>query len=306
MDNADLANQVLRVDWSDTNSCSYSNKTSEWTFQPDTTGSDPGAWTQTINATMSFKFNGTRVSVYGTNPPGGNWSRYDTAMGTYQIDGDQSVGFNIPGTKSRPDDQEGTAGRINEHMFTTGLVSGGKEHEMIISYSGSQDTQSPQVLWINYFYVENDYKLVEPEKNPVEPKKRATSVGSIAGGVLAGVFGLVAIGGLLWLIRRRRRRRGGPRELHDGSWDDTPSNSVSEAWTGRPLQDSQSPTATVAAQSTSRKISTENFASMKRAQREVINGQSRQERDSGFRYGTPETAENSSGTATIPPAYTRE
>ncbi|KAL0061003.1 hypothetical protein AAF712_012176 [Marasmius tenuissimus] len=293
LDNADLTKQTLKVDWSETQSCSYDNKTGQWKAMRG--DFDLGVQTRELNATMSLKFNGrSNVSVYGANAYGANRTRLDSTTGTWQIDNNHPAQeFTIPGSKGSPEDQTTVVGRANQHLFTTGLVDGEGEHEMVIRYSGSRDTESPQFLYINYFYVENDSK-------PVEPEERTVPVGAIAGGVLGGVFGLIAIGGLVWFMRRRRRRKTDHREVHDGRWSGLSSNAIPEVWSGEPLQEPWSPTA----RGTVEYTPIEPLTPVDYEQREVIHGHGYGESDRGARYAALHTSNGSQETATTPPAYT--
>ncbi|KAK1217431.1 hypothetical protein PQX77_019894 [Marasmius sp. AFHP31] len=309
LETANTTKQVLKVDSSDSRSCLYSNGDSEWH-----TGNgnfDSVNWTVTPNASMTFKFNGesafkrTSVSMYGLNA-GQNSTPLEDSSGSYSIDDSPPIPFIIPGTKAAPQDSGSQIVWANQLMFENTSLGGENEHKMAISYTGT-GTNTSQMLVIDYFYVANDGAVVSGNPpGPVEPEKRALPTGGIVGGILGGVFGLIVIGGLLWFIRRQKRQRGGPRELPREDWDDEPYNTMSEVWTGQPLRDSHFSAATGAAQSTSEEPSAVNFASMKRAQQEVINGQSRQEQDSGFRYTIVHSTDIPPGTATIPPAYTPE
>ncbi|KAL0057027.1 hypothetical protein AAF712_016354 [Marasmius tenuissimus] len=310
LDNASITKQVLKVDSSDIKSCSYHNDSEEWhIFHKDF---DSGiSWTQSPNAVMSFKFTGTSVSVYGINF-GSDPIRWDSTTGSYSIDGGQSILFEIPGTKPPPGLSTKVVARENQPYFETGLVNSG-EHEMIITYHGN-GTGNPQRLGIDYFYVANNGVEVngnfsgtgEPGPGPKERADHKVPVGAVVGGILAGIFGLIAFGGMTWLVKRRKRRRGGPREWQGQQQDEAPPSTMSGAWSIEPLEDLRSPTGSGASRYTSGELLAANFASMKHAQREVINGQSRQEHDSGFRYTALHNAAAPPGIDLIPPAYTPE
>ncbi|KAK1227588.1 hypothetical protein PQX77_009406 [Marasmius sp. AFHP31] len=304
LETANMTKQVLKVDSSDSRSCFYSNSSKEWYIEMG--DFDSVSWTVTPNASMSFKFNGTSVSMYGINARLDGTTALNSSAGSYSIDGNPPIPFVIPGTKAAPQDAGSRDAWANQLMFENTSLSSENEHEMAIYYNGT-GTNTSQMLVIDYFYVANDGAVVNGNPpGPVEPERKAVPTGGIVGGVLGGVFGLIAIGGLLWFTRRRRRHWGGPRELPREDWDVEPYNIMSEAWTGEPLRDSRSSALTGTAQSTTEEPSTVNFASMKHAQREVVNGQTRQEQDSGFRYTRLHSADIPPGTATIPPAYTPE
>ncbi|KAJ8091496.1 hypothetical protein PM082_024414 [Marasmius tenuissimus] len=295
LDDADLTQRVLRVDWRDFDHCSYSNSTGEWNTLPG--DFDDIVATRTPDASMSFKFNGTsKVSVYGSNAYGVGEKLFQDATGTWQIDSGPRVEFSIPGSKIAPQNRADVVARTNQLLFTSQLVEGENEHKMTISYSGPQGTRdlsSVQFLLIDHFFMENNHKLVEPEK-------RTVPVGATVGGILAGVLGLIAIGGLVWFIRRRRRQKGGPREVYNGRWSGLSPNAIPEVWTGEPLQEPWSPTALRAVQD----IPVEPLTPANYAQWEVINGHACGESDHGARYAALHTSNGSQKTATTLPAYT--
>ncbi|KAL0070336.1 hypothetical protein AAF712_002524 [Marasmius tenuissimus] len=310
--NANITEHVLKVDSNDIKSCSYQNNSEEWHIARTDLDSDI-PWTQSPDATMSFKFNGTSVSVYGINF-GSDQIRWNSTTGSYSIDGGQSISFVIPGTHPSPGRLTQVVAWGNQPYFQTGLVNSG-EHEMIISYHGNPTgTGKPQKLGIDYFYVANNGIKVngnfsgieEPGSGPKQQADHKVPVGAVVGGVLAGILGLITFGGMAWLVKRRKRRRGGPRELQGQQQDEAPSSTMSEAWTIEPFEDLRFPTGSRASRYTSGELLAANFASMKHAQREVINGQLRQERDSGFRYTALQSAAAPPGIDLIPPAYTPE
>ncbi|KAK1224320.1 hypothetical protein PQX77_011134 [Marasmius sp. AFHP31] len=202
LDNANLTNQVVRVDSSD-KSCVYFNETGqEWQDGGRANG------TGKPRAGMSFKFNGTSVSLYGQNLPlPGLTFGLKNSTAVYSIDNADHVPFTISGSKPFPAEAENDTMWLNQHVFTTNRVDGGREHEMVITYTGAHNmSESPQGLDIDYFYVTNDWIQTNDSSSGLDEKTK-TPVGAIIGGVL-GVSVLITIAGLIWLMMRKRRGQG--------------------------------------------------------------------------------------------------
>ncbi|KAK1231870.1 hypothetical protein PQX77_005007 [Marasmius sp. AFHP31] len=262
---ANLTQEVLRV---------YSN--------------DPRGYMNTSSASISFKFNGTAVSLYGMDLRG---SLQDTphigTTGSYNIDSGESVQFEIPGSETLPflpGDIEGY-GWYNQRLFHTGLLNSDKEHEIVISYDGNNSSKgSLQPLLVDYFLVENNRPQAESSlpgsgREGESGDSGKISVGGIAGGVAGGILAIIAIAVLAWFMRRRKRQRDESRILE-------PFDIRTEAQ--------------------NRQIaSAQNLERQKQARREAVNTTSRQEVDSGLRYGDIHTA-HPSRNATLPPLYTAE
>ncbi|KAJ8091501.1 hypothetical protein PM082_024419 [Marasmius tenuissimus] len=293
LDNADLTKEVVRVDSSD-ESCSYRNGTGDWKTDLDVLNTTDVTW-----ATMSFKFKGTSVSMYGFTLPAATAGGIGNSTGYYSIDSGNPVSFPIPGSEPFPSEPGDIMWR-NRRFFNTGQVDGGVEHEMIITYSGVHgNPKPPQSLAIDYFYVANNWVQVNGsapgvgkngERNGEKPGRK-TSLGAIVGGVVGGVFALIAIAGLVWVAFKRRKRRSiSLGESNNGLTLTSSSNSAEDS-REEPAQNSQ-PLGGETSQTQSSEASA-NFASMKNAQRELVSGQ-RQEQDSGIRYTT----------TTLPPTYT--
>ncbi|KAK1221347.1 hypothetical protein PQX77_015848 [Marasmius sp. AFHP31] len=222
LEGADLSKEVVKIDASDPVSCTYHNDSGAWK-------GDSGLFNGTgdLGATMSFKFNGSSVSLYTFNE--GSESDWDRTSGRYFIDNTGDTTFDIPGSKPLPFNQRNRSDWYNQHLFTSNKVAGGKEHEMVITYTGVRTGSNPaQWLLIDYFYVTGAGASSSPEGAAGGPGGgnaggssdsssggSKTPVGAIVGGVVGGVVALLGIAGLIWfLMRRRRRRRGGPRDLY--------------------------------------------------------------------------------------------
>ncbi|KAK1222435.1 hypothetical protein PQX77_014720 [Marasmius sp. AFHP31] len=283
---ADLTKEVLRE---------YSN--------------DPRSWMNTANATMSFKFSGTSVSLYGMDL----WAslqdpRHIDTTGSYSIDRGQPVQFTIPGSATLPfgpGENVTGYGWYNKRLFHTESLGGNKEHEIVISYDGDSSEGSPQPLLVDYFLVENNRPQGESTGGEGERGDGGKiSVGGIAGGVVGGIFALITIAVLVWFLRKRRKQR----ELSDQEGTVEPFDTMAVV-RSRPmtlaqtLQSSQEGTENT--YSTYSEPPSGNFARPKQAQRETISTAPRHELDSGLRYGSVGTA-SLSRTATLPPVYTAE
>ncbi|KAL0063148.1 hypothetical protein AAF712_009938 [Marasmius tenuissimus] len=220
LEGADLSKEVVKIDSSDPVSCTYHNDTGSWRGS---SGLFNG--TGDTSATMSFRFNGSSVSLYTFNE--GSESDWDRTSGRYYIDNTGDTAFDIPGSKPLPFNDQNRTDWLHQHLFTTNKVDGGKEHEMVITYTGAKTgSNSAQWLLIDYFYVTGAGASGSPEAAAGGPGgengegsgdnsgRSKTPVGAIAGGVVGGVVALLGIAGLIWLLMRRRRRRDGPRELY--------------------------------------------------------------------------------------------
>ncbi|KAL0061723.1 hypothetical protein AAF712_011440 [Marasmius tenuissimus] len=295
----DLTHQVLKVDSSDIISCSYHNGSNEW-------GSIAGDFDTTNatlvpGATMSFRFNGTSVALYGINTYRKDGGQLDATTGTYYIDNGKLVSFNIPGSIPLPYAPQNNTGWANQLVFTTDSVDGGKEHEMVVTYSGvSKGTNPAQALVIDYFYVANDGTQVQEDR--ADSKK--VPVGAIVGGVVGGVLGLIAVAGLVWfMMKKMRGREKVDTSSNDGTPIVMPFNDMAERWTGEPLRDSRVPEVGTE-ESVFDDARTANFSSMKHAQRVAVSEQVTQERDSGLRYSKAPVSPPLGAAVRLPPVYT--
>ncbi|TFK19862.1 hypothetical protein FA15DRAFT_722806 [Coprinopsis marcescibilis] len=137
-------------------------------------GRDRGdIWAETSGAGCIVQFNGTRISWYGSLYR--NFSS-NPAMGTYSINGQPPIAFNISGflaADERPSEWGPAAYKEFNHMFfqTPELASG--SHVMEVIYHGSL-REAPLVL--NHLLIEND--------SP--PPRESMPVAAIAGGVVGG------------------------------------------------------------------------------------------------------------------------
>ncbi|KAJ8081310.1 hypothetical protein PM082_007145 [Marasmius tenuissimus] len=215
---ADLSREVVKVQAGD-RSCEYHNNSGTWVGM---LGSSYG--TEEINDSMSFRFNGTSVSVYTWNA-GGQEEEWDSASGHYTIDGSDAIKFEIP--ESIPLVTNGQSKTntdwYNQLLFKSRDVDGGREHDISITYDGTKTgAKAPQWLLIDHFYVVDAGRSPQGETNDggesrgggVESSQTKMPAAAIAGGVVGGVVGLLAIAGIVWFFLRRRRQRGGPRELY--------------------------------------------------------------------------------------------
>ncbi|KAK1215727.1 hypothetical protein PQX77_021647 [Marasmius sp. AFHP31] len=333
LEGADLSQQVIKIDASDPVGCTYRNDTGVWKADPS------GLYyngTMETGATMSLRFNGVfyldplvsvsySSSIILANPPQGSsvslysinagserdWGR---ASGRYYIDNTGDATFDIPGSRPLPFNQQNRSNWYNQHLFTSNKVAGGKEHEMVIAYTGvSTDSSPAQWLLIDYFYVTGAGASGSPEGSADgagggngggsgnSSGGSKTPAGAIAGSVVGGVVALLGIAGFVWLLMRRRRQsRDGPKELYPRQGFDPfmhgASGGHAQQYHDHPEADGA--TSALGDGSTSQS-QTQNFSDMKRAQREVVSVQTRQHEDSGARYYQA----GSSQVVDVPPSY---
>ncbi|KAL0063145.1 hypothetical protein AAF712_009935 [Marasmius tenuissimus] len=341
----DVSREVVKVDASDP-SCVYHNETRAWIGN---SGLSNG--TGTVGASMTFRFNGSSVSLYSWNA--GMDTTWDPSFGNYYIDDSGSTEFDIPRSKPLPYTRQNSSDWFNQRLFTSkdSKVNGEKEHAMVITYTGTKTrANSPQWLLVDYFYVTGAAANGSPQgSNAGETDdgeggrgtQRKKPVTAIAGGVIGGVVGLLAIAGIVWFFLRRRRRRKGPRELYPKEELD-PTPLIAES--GEPFHRSTSPapsivhhptrsiysgdgtttlsyhpatTASLYSISSADEGATsgdgntssyhnqnqvQNFSDMKSAQREVVSVQTRQHQDSGIRYS--QNKRGQSQFVDVPPTYT--
>ncbi|KAK1224315.1 hypothetical protein PQX77_012783 [Marasmius sp. AFHP31] len=204
LNDANLTQQVIWVDSSDERSCSYHNEDGDW--KDNLTGNA----TSLTGASMSFKFNGTSVAVYGLKLRGPKPFGLKETGGYYSIDSGDPIPSTVPGSEPFPSDPDDSTW-FNQRLFNTSRVDGGKEHEMFIAYSGNQSgPKPPHPLVIDFFHVTSNFVEVNDTGPGVEPNARKrsrgkTSDGVIVGGVVGGVVALGAIAGLIWLTMKRRQ-----------------------------------------------------------------------------------------------------
>ncbi|KAK1224314.1 hypothetical protein PQX77_012782 [Marasmius sp. AFHP31] len=219
LDSAALKNEVLKVDSSD-QSCIYHNEENSWR-------SDRGDFTSvnTTNypgATMSLKFNGTSVALYGiigkNVTPDNSFYSFERTTGYYRIDNGESINFDISESKPPPGDPGNyIAAWSNQLLFNTNSIEGNGDHEITISYFGNHSGPgSPQLLAIDYFYVTNGEVQLRnsPPEFPMPSQTAADAngpdnqirIGEVVGGVVGG---LLAIAAILWLVWFLVKKRGG-------------------------------------------------------------------------------------------------
>ncbi|KAK1217443.1 hypothetical protein PQX77_019907 [Marasmius sp. AFHP31] len=316
LEGASLTNQVLKVDSSD-RSCIYHNDTGGWESLEGNFGALYNG-TQMAGTTMSFKFNGTSVSLFGVNPNAINNSAFKGTTGSYYVDTGRPVPFDIPASRRlpfAPGDSNFTAWG-NRCLFVRDSLDGSKEHEIVITYSGTGTgpTDQLQFLILDYLLVENgatqvNYQLSGPTK---ESTIEGKTIRAIVGGVVGIVMALIAVAGLIWFFMKKRKEE---KESNHESLIATPFRDVVKVWTGeqkpgsRNLQN-ESATGSIITTST-RRPSTDNarlanFVRMKRAQREAVDTGAVREEDSGIRYRDMNTSPPPIVVGRLPPAYTLE
>ncbi|KAJ8096268.1 hypothetical protein PM082_011422 [Marasmius tenuissimus] len=327
--NANLTGQVLKVDSSDA-SCVYHNDTGDWhTENVDGDMSASYNGTGSSGATMSFRFNGTSVSLYSMSVVN---SLYVSTTAFYRIDGGSSVSFEINRQRNisyREEDYPNTMW-MNQHLFTISSFSDvDKEHEMVIVYPEDTSAYVQEWLYIDYFLVGNNGMLSKenvsrtdrtsgtgapPATSKIgEDTSKGDSIGETVGGVVGSIFALVALVGLVWFLLKKRKEEDG---LNDEWLMVTPFRDMVKAWTGGRVKESRVPDdgATTDSMSSSLKVhrpgtgnaGMANFVRMKRAQREAVNDQAVRERDSGIRYRETSISPPVGVVDRLPPAYTLE
>ncbi|KAL0060166.1 hypothetical protein AAF712_013060 [Marasmius tenuissimus] len=305
LDNADLTEQVLKVDSSDSKSCSFR----DWSS---------GSWhalfgvnyTVTPSATMSLKFNGTSVSLYSQSPTKQDGSTYDGSTGSYYIDNGHSVPFNIPGSRPLPSSPENNTAWANQLLFTTDTLVGGKEHEMVITYSGfTNGSNDPHPLIIDYFYVTRDDGRVNGGSTGSGDGTRANDnkvpVGAIVGGIVGGMIALVILSGLVcFMIKRRKRQMDGQSESNDDKLVVTPFTNMTECWTSEPLPDSHA----FGNGAEENVVGGSSLVSrqLQRAQQDGDSEQVTEEREGGTHSGQANLSPPTGAATRLPPVYTPE
>ncbi|KAK7021844.1 hypothetical protein VNI00_017237 [Paramarasmius palmivorus] len=224
--NVNVAGEVMKFDSSDAN-VRYDNNSGSWI-----TDSGPlFNQTDTRGATMSFRFNGTSVSLYGFNE--GDPDPYAASTARYNIDGSHEINFVSPASRPSPANHSGRIDHFNELLFTSPDLDPGT-HDLTVTFT-DMPTGKEWIQWltIDYFYVTASAGTgADGEKSgstsggskPGEQSGSAsggsesgkTPVGAIVGGVVGGVAVLVLLGlGVFFFLRRRKRSRDA--ELTAGS-----------------------------------------------------------------------------------------
>ncbi|KAK1225854.1 hypothetical protein PQX77_011182 [Marasmius sp. AFHP31] len=305
LEGTDLSNEVVKIDGSDPVSCMYHDDTDAWR---EDTGDTPFInYTGQMGATMSFRFNGSSVSLYSFNE--GSKRDWDGASGHYNIDNTGDMAFDIPASKRLPSNSQIQTDWWNQHLFTSNKVGGGKEHEMIITYTSVRIPAHG--LDIDYFYVTGAGASGSPEGPADGPRggnNRGSGnssggskmpVGMIAGGVIGGVVALLGMVGFIWLMMRRRRQsRDGPREGLDPFMLGTPGDHMQEQYHNHPQVGSGA--INIAGNGSTSQNLVQNVLNMKSSQRGAVSVQTRQHQDSGARYNQV----GPSQVVDVPPSYT--
>ncbi|KAL0061657.1 hypothetical protein AAF712_011519 [Marasmius tenuissimus] len=294
LEGANMANQVLKVDSSDT-SCVYHNGTGSW--QNNLRGLNA---TEAAGASMSFRFNGTSVSLYGTNLMTSGGDAFANTTGSYSIDNGAFVSFDIPQTKLSPSNRDNDSlAWANQRFFATGSeLDGSKEHEMVITYIGAQDsTAPPQWLTVDYFLVGNDGSQVNKNLLGSGVKEGNANVKLIVGTVVGGVSGILLIAGLIWYVMKKRNKTE-----NSGS-----ALSNGEAWTGELLPRDFGTFEAGAGAEKGGELEDEqqaNSVGIRQAQREMMNQQVSQEMDDSSRYSRVTGSTSLPGYSIVaPPSY---
>ncbi|KAK1230895.1 hypothetical protein PQX77_005999 [Marasmius sp. AFHP31] len=151
---------------------------------------------------------------------------------------------------------------------------------MVVTYTGAQNgLNSPQGLNVDYFHVTNDWVQNPNGSSPRLKGKRTIPIGAIIGGVLGGVFALIAIAGLIWWMMRRRKRQSiGTNDSTDERSTVTPFDGVKPMGTGTSTKHAY-------------------------GQRDELNERVPWERDSGIRFNQTNA---SSSIPAPPPSYTSD
>lgn len=153
-----------------------------------------GIMTRRTGASLTFKFEGSRVTWVGTVP---SELPRTASSATYAIDDQEPVRFTLNGLSST------SATEFNHVYFQTDPVERGT-HSLVVTYEGSQ-TSTPLVL--GNFIVEGAASTPTPLPKP----SKAPFVGAIVGAVLGGLA-LLVLAALAFIYVRRRMR------LKDGSY----------------------------------------------------------------------------------------
>ncbi|KAF5367958.1 hypothetical protein D9758_004354 [Tetrapyrgos nigripes] len=162
------------------------------------TNSNDSPSTSTPGSSVSLKFNGTGIQLYGELT--GNSSN----VGTYQLDGQSPQTFQLfsPGVTAS---SSGLPQWTDQLLFNLSGLSPG-EHTMVVAHNGSA---SAMPLSIQYFLVESltaeeQAALLPPSDPPQSSQASHTKTGAIAGGVIGGLAALVLLGIAGWMWKRRR------------------------------------------------------------------------------------------------------
>ncbi|KAK7030819.1 hypothetical protein VNI00_013927 [Paramarasmius palmivorus] len=204
-----LAGETMKFDSTDVN-VRYDNN---WVPDGDSPRSDSlFEQTATTGASVTFKFNGTNVSLYGFNDNGrvDNQSLAATS-GRYNIDGGNENTFTIPGSRPFPANSTNLADYFNEFLFTSPELNPGP-HLLTVTFTGQKTgNESLQPLIVDYFYV-----TASAQDSDAQVISKSKPMGAIVGGIVGGVVVLALLGLAVFLSLRRRRK----------SWDSDARASV--------------------------------------------------------------------------------
>ncbi|KAK7023652.1 hypothetical protein VNI00_016614 [Paramarasmius palmivorus] len=245
--NVNVAGEVMKFDSSDVN-VRYDNNSGSWI--PDTGSSSSGPlFNQTITtgASMSLRFNGTNVSLYGFNE--GDSSARVASTGRYHIDGSHENNFVNPGSRPPPANISGGIDYYNELLFTSSDLDPGT-HDLTVTFTGVKTgNESIQWLAIDYFYVTasagtgadggqsgsaSGGSKSGGQSGPTQAgsKSGKAPVGAIVGGVVGGVALLVLLGlGVFFFLKQRKRSRDAALTAGSGGYFDAQPG-PSSSWGG--------------------------------------------------------------------------
>ncbi|KAK7051257.1 hypothetical protein VNI00_004757 [Paramarasmius palmivorus] len=206
-----LEGEILKIDSSDP-SIRYDNGTGSWQERP--AGGLIANTTDVAGESLSFKFNGTSVSLFGFIS--GSISKRQASNAVYSIDGSPDTLFEISGSRPSPTNSSVLLSRFNEPLFTTPDLELGT-HDMKITFTGVRTGGDPlQWLTVDYFYVNasaGSGNSVDsgPGQGSLDPNAASENsgtgrpnIGAIIGGTVGGVAGilLLALGVFIFLRRR--------------------------------------------------------------------------------------------------------
>ncbi|KAI3604429.1 hypothetical protein WG66_008444 [Moniliophthora roreri] len=225
MEDVKLDGEVIRIDSSDS-SIRYDNGTGNWIERPAATPISNS--TDVPGESLSFRFNGTSVSLFGFIA--GSISRRQASNAVYSIDGSPDTLFEIPGSKPLQTNSSVLLSRYNELLFTSRDLEPGT-HDMKITFTGVRTGGDPlQWLTVDYFMVKASAGTLDadsgqgsPAPLPAESGSRKSRIGPIVGGTIGGVAGVLLLALGVFLILKRRKTPPGDKEAKiEGGFDSSP------------------------------------------------------------------------------------
>ncbi|KAF9255239.1 hypothetical protein L218DRAFT_358086 [Marasmius fiardii PR-910] len=190
LEDVNLDGNTLKIDSSDVR-VTYNNGSAQWReLSPRLNG------TGVAGGSLSFKFNGTSVSLYTFLE--GSEQDWNSSPARYHIDDSEDTSFTIPGSK-RLSGSGNRSDFFNQLLFTSPNLSAG-EHELTLSFDGVAQGGGPPIQWliIDYFHVIAAGTNLDGYNG--------TPVSVIVGAVVGGVVGLFAIGLAAYFLMRRQKK----------------------------------------------------------------------------------------------------